>query len=49
MSADAEVITGVPVAADLDPTGPRPMIAVLDANPGQADALRRGRRTFTLP
>jgi hypothetical protein len=35
-----EVITGVPLAADLDSTRPRPMIAVLDASPGQTDALR---------
>ena len=41
MSADIEVITGVPLATDLDTSGPRPMIAVLDANAGQADALRR--------
>ena len=37
----AEEISGVPLAADLDESAPRPMIAVLDAKPGQADALRQ--------
>jgi len=37
----AEQISGVPLAADLDEQAPRPMIAVLDAKPGHADALRQ--------
>jgi quinol monooxygenase YgiN len=40
VSAPAEVISGVPIAADLDTTVPRPMIAILDAKPGLADELR---------
>jgi quinol monooxygenase YgiN len=40
VNTTAEVITGVPLAADLGTTRPRPMIAVLDANPGQTGALR---------
>ena len=37
----AEEISGVPLAADLDEAAARPMIAVLDAKPGHADALRQ--------
>jgi quinol monooxygenase YgiN len=40
VNTTAEVITGVLLAADLGTTRPRPMIAVLDANPGQTGALR---------
>ena len=41
MTAPLEVISGVALAPDLEPTGPRPMIPVLDAEPGRADELRR--------
>ena len=40
MSAPAEVISGVAIAADLDTNNPRPMIAILDAKPGHSDDLR---------
>jgi quinol monooxygenase YgiN len=40
VSAADETITGVSLAADLHAIGPRPMVAILDAKPGQAAALR---------
>ena len=39
MSPAAEVISGVTLAADLDPVAPRAMIAILDAKPGMTDQL----------
>jgi quinol monooxygenase YgiN len=41
VTAPPEVISGVALAGDLDPAGPRPMIAILDAKPDRAGELRR--------
>ena len=41
MTTESEVINGVLLAADLDPIGPRPMIAILDAKPDRIDDLRQ--------
>lgn len=40
MNPTGEVISGVSIAADLDPTTARAMVAILTAKPGHADELR---------